>query len=841
MIIRKILLLAASFAAVAAYGNTTWNPNPAKNLGDSSSNGNAALTDMSYWTNGNGVVGSGAPTATDDLVLDKTETGQKKNRLRFNTGNFTGNSLQVGTASQSATVVHDGGTFTCTNEGLKFKSGNWWFNAGPGASFAIKSDVTVLANNPSFPFVMHVGQEQYSNGTARLEKKLKGAADAELRLGYFSGRSYGDTGSTTLCAKNSTFDLYDISEYAGKITVLSTHPNEMNADWTRGYGALLRLRTGSTTSPAKIRLAQGSALNLLGATVGGFGYEVTVKELSLSRASRLCLNASTDAVIANNTFWHVRAKDALTIEPGEGQVELYWRPIVRGNKYHRFPILTGPASSTFTADDFKITVMPNVTLYNLDLHLEVDDGPEAGECSLYAVTRGFIYQTSAYRFTNEVGTVTYYEGSRDGQLGAASSLTNAAAWWGGLAPHATNSAALYRTTQNLRTLYAPNEPYAFPCGGFYLNGGTLIIQTKTFEVPELWWSHGTIGSGQGHAGVRVVDLIAPKIHLRKNAYDLTLRSYENCLFSVKGEIDGAADIKMRGWGGTGAPKVNFVLDGPNTNFTGSLIVQTDEVRPEYHNFNSLFPTLYVYDGRNLGGAKATFDPRALTLTTLARLAVTNDANVTLAAGLNRGLYIKHTGRFHTPTAASTLDVKWPLLLSGKMWKEGAGTLVLGDGLKHEASDGGALTDIPRAGSNLFEIVAGTVKIAHADALSGVETTIKAGASLKLAIDPANADLTAYGIRNTTVDTPFTLDASFGGKLPLTLDTAGVASPDSRMITNALVTVKSTSAAAVGAMLSAVKPWRNYGYASTVVSRANADDTTTLLLVSKFKGMTFYLR
>ena len=162
-------------------------------------------------------------------------------------------------------------------------------------------------------------------------------------------------------------------------------------------------------------------------------------------------------------------------------------------------------------------------------------------------------------------------------------------------------------------------------------------------------------------------------------------------------------------------------------------------------------------------------------------------------------------------------------------------------MKHEESDGGTLTDVPRAGSNLFEVVAGTVKIAHADALAGVETTIKAGASLKLAIDPANADLTEYGIRNTSVDTPFTLDASFGGKLPLTLDTAGVTPPDSRMITNALVTVKSTSAAAVGAMLSAVKPWRNYGYVSTVVSRANADDTTTLLLVSKFSGMKIYLR
>ena len=824
------LLLFVGFCSAVAYGNTTWTPVTTYNTGDQSV-GNQALKDMSYWTDGANT-GSGAPTADDDLIFDKSSVP----RLRINAGTvgtFTGNSLQIGTASQSSTVVQDGGTFTCTNAGLMFKSGNWWFNAGPGSSFAINSDITVLADNPSFPFIMHFGQEQYSNGTARLQKKLKGASDAQLWLGRFAG-TFGNTYSPQ-CAQNSTFDLYDISEYAGKITAMSIHPNVASTNRDAGYGTRLRLRTGSTTSPAKIRLDQGSALNLCGATVGGFGYEVTVKELSLSRSSRICLNASTDAWITNGIFWHVRATDALTVDPGEGQVELYWQPIVRGNEHYRFPILTGPASSTFTADDFKITLMPNTTLYNLDLHLEVGDGPEAGERSLYVVTRGFLYQTSTY------GTD---EGRRDGQRGAPSSITNAAAWWQGYAPDPTNSAALYRTAQNLRTLYAPDEPYAFPCGGFYLNGGNLIIQTKTFEVPELWWSHGTIGSGQGHYHVGAVDLIAPKIHLRNissSLNTLTLRSYENCLFTVKGEIDGPNNIWMRGWGGTGSPKVNFALDGANTNFTGSLIVQTDEVRPEYHNFNSLFPTLYVYDGRNLGGAKATFDPRALTLTTLARLSVTNNSNVTLAAGLNRGIYIKDTGRFHTPTATSSLDVKWPLLLTGKMWKEGPGQLVLGGAMKHEETIGGALTDVPRAGSNLFEVAAGTVKIAHADALAGVETTIDAGASLKLAIDPANADLTAYGIRNTTVDTPFTLDASFGGKLPLTLDTAGVTPPDSRMITNALVTVKSTSAAAVGAMLSAVKPWRNYGYASTVVSRANGDGTTTLLLVSKFSGMKIYLR
>ena len=237
-----------------------------------------------------------------------------------------------------------------------------------------------------------------------------------------------------------------------------------------------------------------------------------------------------------------------------------------------------------------------------------------------------------------------------------------------------------------------------------------------------------------------------------------------------------------------------------------------------------------------------FNPRALTLTTLARLSMTNGNTVTLADGLNRGVYIKGSGRFHV-TGAGTLDVKWPLLLSGKMWKEGTGTLVLGGGMKHEAHDNGTLTDVPRAGSNLFEVVNGTVKIAHADALAGVETTIDSGASLKLAIDPSNADLTAYGIRNTTVDTPFTLAASFGGKLPLTLATEDFTVPENcHALTNALVTVKDSSAAAVRAMLPSLRPWKPYGLTSTVVARANpGENTTTFLLVSKHTGVAIIFR
>ena len=126
----------------------------------------------------------------------------------------------------------------------------------------------------------------------------------------------------------------------------------------------------------------------------------------------------------------------------------------------------------------------------------------------------------------------------------------------------------------------------------------------------------------------------------------------------------------------------------------------------------------------------------------------------------------------------------------------------------------------------------------------METHIDAGASLKLAIDPSNADLTAYGIRNTTVDTPFTLAASFGGKLPLTLATEDYVLPeDCHALTNALVTVKDSSAAAVHAMLPNMHPWKqSSGLTSTVVERANpGEKTTTFLLVSKHTGVVIIFR
>ena len=173
MLKKLVIVWSVGLVAVAAHGNTEWHSNPAKNT-STQAEGNAALTNMVYWKDANGNVGSGAPTANDDLIFDNNATsGGNPLRLRFSKVNFTGNSLQIGTDARSSTVVFDSTPFACANEGLKFKHGHWWFNSGPNADRSITCDVTVLAEDATKPFVLHYGQEQYSNGVGRITGKLK--------------------------------------------------------------------------------------------------------------------------------------------------------------------------------------------------------------------------------------------------------------------------------------------------------------------------------------------------------------------------------------------------------------------------------------------------------------------------------------------------------------------------------------------------------------------------------------------------------------------------------------------------------------------------------------------
>ena len=802
------MVVHASFATVTY---TNWYPNPAKNTG-AKTDGIAALRDLSYWM-ANGQVGSGTVGPCDRLIIDRARDGNNPQRLRFSFNDeFKGDKLQIGSESVGITVVHDSGMikFAEESEGLVLWSGNWWFN-DTNKTFEIAGPVTVLAEDPEKPFVFHVGQRHYLYSTGKITGSLDGSEDACILFGPWGGKNVGE-GKAIVCAKNSTFELHDISGYAGTITIDSDYEN-VGTD----FGT--RVKFDSAESSAKIHVCSGGSISTL-----AFDDKVTVGSLTFDAGTRIYIDQGKEDI--DGSLGHFHATESLSIN---GKVEICYKPIIRGARLYRIPILSGPATSTFTVDDFEVTFIAEK--YNLDLHLEVASDPETGVRTLYVVTHGFIYQTDIYR----------NEGERDGGDGTPSSLTNSAAWWGGYIPHETNSAAIYRTARSLRTLFTPQEDYVFPCAIFYLNGGTLIVQTKSFQVPELYISSGMIGTGQDYVSAsRTIRVSASKIHFMNAGSSTDLRTYSSDTLILEGEVDGPGDINLVGWGRTGSPKCNYMLDGLNTNYTGSIALSTAEVRAEYHDLITKFPTLYVKDGRNLGGRKDEFDPRALTLKTLGRLSVNDSSKVVLAKGLNRGVYIYGCGRFHV-TGNDVLDVQWPILISGRMRKEGDGTLVLGGGMKHELDDGGELSDIPRAGSNIFEVVKGKVKVAHADALSGLETSFAAGTSVELVFDSANADLVKYGIRNVTVDAPFSLDASFGGKLPFSVDASSALPPEpGTVVTNGLITVKNSAAESVRSMLQVKRPWKNIS--SKLIELGDAETgTTTFALESRFVGTVISVR
>ena len=216
-----------------------------------------------------------------------------------------------------------------------------------------------------------------------------------------------------------------------------------------------------------------------------------------------------------------------------------------------------------------------------------------------------------------------------------------------------------------------------------------------------------------------------------------------------------------------------------------------------------------------------------------RLSVTN-GTVTLASGLNRGIYMK-SGRFFVD-ASCTLDVNWPITMHGRMWKEGTGTLVLGGDVRFDSANGE-----PEATSNLFSVVRGTVKVTAYNAIDGLETTFDNGTSLVLAINPEDANLTKYGILNAKTETPFALGSNLA-KLPLSVDTSAYPAVTQVPQTFGIITVtnKPDTVTAVRAMLPTIKPYSDIR--QSIVERENVGEgTMTFALELKHVGFKIVVR
>ena len=793
------VLLVASLPTVSQGADKVWTRNTAKSTKDSGQ-GTPAFTDMSYWVDEQGNVGSGSPTENDVFIFSGT-------RLRHKfSGTFAGKSLQIGTDSSAADVCHDSGSPTFANDGLKLLNGNWWVNMQ--GSPTIGGPVTVLSE--SRPFVIHYGQEKYIGYTATFSGTFSGGPNAWTLFGPHGSFKSGST-TNPHCASNTTFALSDISAYEGLIAVSSLYAN-VGTD----FGT--RLKLGSADSTARLLIGHGGSL----ATVRGTDV-VTLSELSFASDAQL-------VVTRTGTYGHalglIRAQNNLSFERS---LPVFMNTSIYGNGFLRLPILSWPSSEGYDEEDFELVCGPDCL--NWDLTLEVGpDEDHPGYDALYLTGYGLVVQTLDYD----------KESTRDGVI--PSSMTNAAAWSDGELPHGDSA---YLSTKTLRTETDSKLDFQFPGTSFWQKGGALCLACRSFNVSDLYVgkvndSSGTVYLNSVKAAPSTSTYKADHFHFLGTP--VHVKSFVSHLVVFDGEIDGPGPLVLEGYDGTGSPQAFYRLTGLNTNYTGRITVKQLETRPEYLDRGSHYQTLYVDDGRNLGGAMPTFDPRALTLARYSKLCVNNSNLVTLEDGLSRGLYVQGHGRIEVVDAKRTCEVRWPMLLSGTFWKEGAGTLVLAGPLRHEATDGGDVTDIPRAGSNLVSVAAGTLAVAHADALAGTKTTFAGNTKLVIRYGATADDLSAFGIRNTAERHPFVLNAALGGNLPLTLDVSALPVPTAADgPTLGLVTVSDAAADEVENMLpETFKVWK--GYRSTRVKTHDAESgTTTFSVASTQTGAILIVR
>ena len=773
----------ALLAVRAAFADTTWY---LLSTGNSQYN-KGVVGNLSYWsTTIGGSAGSGSPTSSDNQVVRGGYT------LRVGPSNFTtaSKSLTIGVEGSVGKLCHDRGTATYANDGIILANGQYYSNWNPDSSSsytgAANGKMTVTASASS-PFDMYFN---YSRMTFTINAQLYGNEGTGIKFRTNSANY-----------SNQTVVVNNPGNYKGSMEISSLRANS-----DVSYGLLVKL--GAMDTPGTISTTGGVVLQ----TTANY---VTVKAgtISLGAGTRLNVLCGSGGV---SSKWVVT--DSLQVASGV-EIKLASSPGTLGTETS-YEILRGPDTATWSKADFSVSMGS----YGNDFYPAIDE-----EVDGISHTKSLVL-----RLTDKVRQIRHLDGetqtARDGVLpsyGSPSSLTNELSWSDSKLPH---SGAAYFVLNAVRTLLGTEgTPYEFPGDALFVSGssGRLISFEPTFIVSKLGaLDGGAICMGQsGNVSFKCSGgiVFGPGV--------VNLMAYSKNRMTFDGEISGDGEVRCMGWDVlSGSMGGSYAFAGMNTNFTGTVrvsqILDSEAVQ-----------TLLVSDGRNLGGALPAFNPRALRLDSRGTVSVTND--VTLGADLNRGVYIQGEGRFN-PNASCTLRIDQPILLSGRLVKNGGGALVLGGAMTFEDDDGGNVTTASREGSNIVSVVAGSLVAAHADCLNGCAVSFAAGTHLALRTNAADANLRRYGIKMTEGGSSLTLDPSFGGVLPISVETDDPPPANSTQATYVgLVTVPDSKAAAVRAMLPRFpRIWAEVAQRSVEISE---DGCTTFALQAKIKGFMIDFR
>ena len=268
--------------------------------------------------------------------------------------------------------------------------------------------------------------------------------------------------------------------------------------------------------------------------------------------------------------------------------------------------------------------------------------------------------------------------------------------------------------------------------------------------------------------------------------------YSGNMMTVKSELVGDGEIRLVTAAVT-SPNGQLLLDNENDRFTGRICVsQTDTIAPS---FNITNQTVNIKDGRALGGAGLSFDPKALTLERYGSLCA---LETTTVSEPTRGTWINGVGRFKVANG-KTLTYSAPLAVNGTFCKEGQGLLALANSQPKFGETALAETPGEAAENRTFLVREGNVMVSSAYALNGLDVVVEDSAAV-FVFDAGTEDteLLTYGIVNiSTPGEPFAVRGE-AGKIKIGFSLAE--EPEWASKTIAICTVKKDRAQAVAELL-----------------------------------------
>lgn len=802
--------ITAMFAAVAGFTvhATTWYFN------GGSDTINGGITTPGKWVDENN-------TAATAFSVDDYYIVRRNYRLRIADKTFAGGIVQIGDQSLSGAdriggIVHDNASKTTSfPNGANFDFGYYWFNlttTDAQRDATLAGNITVRSLD-EYPFVFYapsVNRAIYITGSLSSQTPPSKSSGTATDVRFVVGPNTTDVRSNT-CGKN--FSLYiigDASQYKGTVSVTSSQ-EVVRGEWAT------RLCVGDTTVGGKVEVASGAAIAAIkGVMNTGKYYPSTGTIASLKLSDEAVLQVRYDEEL--DKFGMLNVTDAFS---AEGTVYVRLTAIPSAPNGREIAIISAPEGKIDASRFVHVFSDPNETSSDktkLPIRTHFSVKSESGRDTLYLVIDPIAVLLSSD------------SNSRDNNGSASalftpSSWDNAESWSDGTMP----SNFSYWARLAIRTT-GSNEDYVFPGQSFTLADNTMVLGgNRRLSFGLFYWVGGSFRVMNGHDPIVCGGKI---ITYSGNLHNL--RCYNGSVLTLESEIEGGATLQVTDESGTGAPYGNVALSGLNTNFTGKIWVNRGNYVPG--NFNNQFMRLQVSDGRNLGGRLPEFTYDALKLRYHGGLVA--KADLVLDGALNRGLFVDVAGAIHNGNYSITLG--WPLTMNGLLMKNGAGTLVMDSSVSF-LDENGARSDTPRANSNLFNVAGGKIKVKKYNAIDGLKVKFAVNTSMELAFDPADENLTKYGILNSKTSTPFVLDPGVG-TIPLSLDTSACGDMTELPKKFGIVTVKNDPATieAVRAKLPSIRPFENVHH--RLVPRLNeGEGTVTFELVVEHVGFRVILR